>query len=56
MLSIYDHTIPERPLEKVNTLKDFLKSYLELMQDETKMNALRGMINQYTLDREVPTM
>jgi nitrate reductase beta subunit len=42
MSSVYDHTIPERPVEKVNTLKYFLKSCLELMQDETTLNALCG--------------
>jgi hypothetical protein len=33
MLSVYDHIIPERLVEKVNTLKEFPKSCLELMQD-----------------------
>jgi hypothetical protein len=55
MPSVYDHTIPERSVEKVNTLKYFLKSCLELMKDETTLNALCGMIDQCTQDREVPT-
>jgi hypothetical protein len=54
MSSVYDHTIPERSVEKVNTLKYFLKSCLELMKDETTLNALHGMIDQCTQDREVP--
>jgi hypothetical protein len=56
MSSVYDHTIPDRPIEKVNTLTDFLKSCLELMQDETTLNTLRRMIDQCTQDKEVPTM
>jgi hypothetical protein len=53
---VYDHTIPDRPIEKVNTLKEFLKSCLELMQDETTLNTLCRMIDQFTQDKEVPTM
>jgi hypothetical protein len=55
MMLVYDRTIPERSIEKVNTLKYFLKSFLELMEDETSLNALRGLIDQCTQDREVPT-
>jgi hypothetical protein len=51
---VYDHTIQERSVEKVNTLKYFIKSCLELMQDETMSNTLCGMIDQCTQDREVP--
>jgi hypothetical protein len=46
MPSFYDHTILERPVEKVNTSKDFINKCLELMQDETTLNALHGMIDQ----------
>jgi hypothetical protein len=55
MLSVHDHAIPERPFEKVSTLKYFLKSCLELMKAETTLNALCGIIDQCTQDREVPT-
>jgi hypothetical protein len=54
MLSVYDHTIPERPLENLNTLKEFLKRCLELMQDEASLKALHGMIHQFKQDIEVP--
>jgi hypothetical protein len=56
MSSVYDRTIPDRPIEKVNTLTDFLKICLELMQDETTLNTLCRMIDQCTQDKEVPTM
>jgi hypothetical protein len=36
----YDHSMTERPVEKVSTLKSFLKSCLELMKDETALNML----------------
>jgi hypothetical protein len=55
MPSVYDCTIPERPLEKVSTLKEFLKICLELMKYETALNALRGMIDHSMQEREVPT-
>jgi hypothetical protein len=55
MLLVYDHTIPERPFEKVNTLKYFLKICLEFMQDETTLNALCEMSDQCTQDKEVST-
>jgi hypothetical protein len=54
MSLIYDCTIPERLVKKVSTLKYFLKSCLELMKDETTLNALHNMIDQCTQDREVP--
>jgi hypothetical protein len=56
MPSIYDRTILERSVEKVNTLKGFLKSCLELMQDGTKLNALHRMIDQCTKEIDVPMM
>jgi hypothetical protein len=48
MPSVYDCTILERSVEKVNTLKDFLKSCLDLMKDETTLNTLCRMIDQCT--------
>jgi hypothetical protein len=54
MSFVYDCTIPERPFEKVSSLKYFLKSFLKLMKYEILLNALCGMIDQYTQDREVP--
>jgi hypothetical protein len=56
MPSVYDRTIPERPLQQVSTLKEFLKICLELMKDETVLNALCGMIDHCMQEREVPTM
>jgi hypothetical protein len=41
----YDHSMIERIVGKVSTLKSFLKNCLELMKDETALNSLRGMIN-----------
>jgi hypothetical protein len=52
---VYDHTIPDRIVEKVNTLKEFLKSCLELMQDETTLNTLCRMIDHLAPDKEIPT-
>jgi hypothetical protein len=51
----YDHSMTERTIEKVSTLKSFLKSCLELMKDETALNALHGMIDQCTQDKEAPS-
>jgi hypothetical protein len=52
----YDHSMIERTIEEVSTLKSFLKSCLELMKDETSLNTLRGMIDQCTQDREPPSV
>jgi hypothetical protein len=51
----YDHSMTERTIEKVSTLKSFLKSCLELMKDETALNTLCGMIDQCTQDKEAPS-
>jgi hypothetical protein len=56
MPSIYDHTNPERPLEKVSPLKEFLKSCLALMKYETALNALCIMIYHCMKEREFHTM
>ena len=36
----YDHSMTERKVEKVTTLKSLLKSCLELMKDEIALNVL----------------
>jgi hypothetical protein len=41
---VYDQTILEGPLEKVSTLKEFLKSCLQLMKDDFVLNTLCKMI------------
>jgi hypothetical protein len=41
----YDHSMTGRTVEKVCTMKIFLQSFLELMKNETALNALHGMIN-----------
>jgi hypothetical protein len=51
----YDHLMTKRTVEKVSTLKSFLKSFLELMKDETKLNALREMIDQCAQDKGAPS-
>jgi hypothetical protein len=48
----YDNSITERPVEKVGTLKIFLKSCLELIKDETALNEFHRMIHQCAQDKE----
>jgi hypothetical protein len=48
----YDHLMTERKVEKVSTLKHFLKIFLELMSDENTFKSLSGMINQCVQDKE----
>jgi hypothetical protein len=48
MPPVYDRTIPNRTIKKLNTLKDFLRICLELMHDETTLNTLRRMIDHFT--------
>jgi hypothetical protein len=52
---VCDRTIPENPLEKVSTLREFLRSCVELMKDETVLNALCEMIDHCAQEREIPT-
>ena len=49
---VYDHL--ERHAHKVNTLKSFLKRFLELMKDESSLSMLRGMIDHCTEEKEIP--
>jgi hypothetical protein len=44
MPPVYDHS--ERKVEKLSMMRSFLKSFLELMKDETALNTLLGIINQ----------
>jgi hypothetical protein len=52
---IYDRTTLKRPLEKVIPLKEFMKICLALMKDEVALNALCGMIDHSTQEREFHT-
>jgi hypothetical protein len=51
---IYDRTIPEKPWRKVSTLREFLRSCVELMKYETKLNALCEIIDHCMQEREIP--
>jgi hypothetical protein len=51
----YDHSITERIIEKVSTLKIFLKSCLKLMKEESTLNTLCRMIDRYAQDKEAPS-
>jgi hypothetical protein len=42
---VCDHTMPEKPLGRISTLREFLRSCVELMKDETVLNALYEMID-----------
>jgi hypothetical protein len=55
MPPIYDHSMTERTIEKESILESFLKSFLELMKDETTLNALCRMIDQCTEVKESPS-
>ena len=52
---IHDRIIPERPLEKVIPLKEFMKICLALMKDETALNALCKIIDHCMQYREFLT-
>jgi hypothetical protein len=51
MPSVYDCTIPKGSIDKVSSLKYFLRSCLELMKYETPLNVLCVMIDQCTQER-----
>jgi hypothetical protein len=53
---ICDHTILENPLEKVSTLREFMRICIELMKDETALNALCKIIDHCAQEREIPTV
>jgi hypothetical protein len=55
MPPVCDRTIPEKLLEKVSTLRDFMRSCIELMKYETMLNALCEMIDHCAQEREIPT-
>jgi hypothetical protein len=52
MFLVCDHTMPEKPLEKVINLRDFMRIGIELMKCETKMNSLCDMIDHCAQERE----
>jgi hypothetical protein len=49
---INDCVALEKPTGKVSTLKEFLRSCVEFMRDETPLNALYEMIYHCTQGRE----
>jgi hypothetical protein len=51
MPPVYDHS--ERKVEKVSTLKYFLRSCLELMKDESSLSMLHGMIDHCSQEKEI---
>jgi hypothetical protein len=51
---ILDRTIPKKPLEKVGTLREFLRSCVELMKDGIVLNEVCEMIDQCVQEREIP--
>jgi hypothetical protein len=51
---VCDCTIPDKMLGKVSTLREFLRSCVELMKDENELNELCEIIDHYTQEREIP--
>jgi hypothetical protein len=49
-----DRNMPEKPLGKVSTLREFLRSCVEIMKDETALNELYEMIDHCMQGRETP--
>jgi hypothetical protein len=50
-----DQAMIKVSLEKVSTLGKFLKSFLELVEDEKELHTLCSMINHCTQGKVVPT-
>jgi hypothetical protein len=44
----------QKILEKVSTLREFLRSCVELMKDETALNTLCDMIGHCAKEMEIP--
>jgi hypothetical protein len=44
----------EKPLGKLSTLREFLRSCVELIKDETALNALFEMIDHCAQERKIP--
>jgi hypothetical protein len=42
---VCDRTIPEKMLEKISNLREFMRSCIKLMKDETTLNELCEMID-----------
>jgi hypothetical protein len=49
---VYKHMNTKMKVEKEINLKSFLKSFLEVMRDETALRMLPRMIDHFTQDRE----
>ena len=43
----------EKPIWKVSNIREFLRSCIELIKDETTLNALYEMIDHYVQEREI---
>jgi hypothetical protein len=52
---IYDCTMPKKPLDKVSTLREFIRSCVELMKDDIGLNTLCEMIDHFMQERKVPS-
>jgi hypothetical protein len=49
-----DHSIPEKPLGKESTLREFLRICVEIIKDETALNALYEIIDHCKQGRGNP--
>jgi hypothetical protein len=49
---VRDRAIPKKPLRKESTLREFLRSCVEMMKDETVLNALYKIIDHCMKGRE----
>jgi len=43
----------KKPLGKIITIREFMRSFVELMKYETMLNALYGMIDNCVQEREI---
>jgi hypothetical protein len=49
---VYNHS--KRQVDKVRTLNNFLKRFLELMKDNATLSMLHGMICHCAKEKEIP--
>jgi hypothetical protein len=49
-----NRTMTRKSLGKVRTLREFFRSFIELMKDEIVLNGLCEMIDHYAQEREIP--
>jgi tRNA(Ser,Leu) C12 N-acetylase TAN1 len=55
MSLVSDPTIPQNMLEKLSTLREFLRSFIELIKYETTLSELCEMIDHCAQERKIPT-